>query len=1339
MFRTLLLVASLALASVAAFGQCTTPSFNAAINVRVGFRPLEIVESDFNGDGRTDFVVPSANSDKLRLLLGTASGVPTVVQLNFPPGRVAVADFNRDGKPDIAVTHGTFSTTFVSILLGDGAGGFAQSADLQLSQSTDGLLAADFNNDGKPDVFAGNSSTNTSQLLIGDGAGGFLAGINVVVPNNDHAAAGDFNRDGRVDLAVTNGGNFIHVVLGDGTGHFGPATSYTVDPTTSASFGSLAVADLNADNKLDLIGVGQSNGVSVLLGDGAGGFGTATSFSTGFRATAVAVGDFNADGKPDLAPAGNKNVALLLGNGAGGFGPSTNYVVNQSPVDIAAGDVNGDGRLDVATVNAPSDNGGIGAPQEDTATILLGDGTGKLRYTTVLTTGENPFSVAAGDLDGDGRVDLALANISNDTLSVLHGDGAGGFGAPTSLGVGTGAQPRHVIAADLNGDARLDLVTANFNASTVSILLANNSGGFGAANQLALPGSGPVNVAVGDFDSDGRVDLAVAYLNSGFVSILLGNGAGDFSTAANAAALFTAQQVVVNDFNSDGRSDLAVATAGGLAVLSGDGKGGFGAAQVLQSSVNFSSVAADDFNGDGKADIVASSINGNVVLVFTGDGQGGFSAPASFAAGDGPGPLAVADYNGDGKPDLATANSRSTVSVFLGDGAGGFAPSVGFPVPGPVPRWLVSDDFNADGRPDLAVADQGGNVVPTPNPPPGNAAVLVNQCPAAFPSTPGLSIGDVTVNEGDSGTTNATFTVSLSAASGRTVAASLYAAPQDALRNADFDATFGRVTFAPGATSQTVTVPVRGDALDEFDETFLVLLANPLGAKVVAGGRGTILDDDPPPAASIGDVTLAEGDAGAKQASFNVSLSAASGKPISISYATADGTAVAGTDYQAAAGTVTFSPGQTTRTISVAVNGDTGVEPDETFFVNLSNPVNVTLSDAQGQGVITDDDTVLLQFSQATYAASEGGHFVNVNVTRAGGASLTVGVDYATSDGTASERNDYATALGTLRFGPGETSKSFDVLITDDAFQEPDETVNLTLSNPTGGAILGARPTATVVIAADDNPPPTSNPIDESSSFVRQHYHDFLNREADASGLAFWTNEIESCGANQQCRDVKRINVSAAFFLSIEFQETGYLVYKNYKAAYGDATSPGVAGTVPVVRLNEFLSDTQQIGSGLIVGQGDWQSKLEANKQTYELDFVQRSRFTTGFPSTMTAEQFVDKLAQNAGLTLTQSERDQLIATLGATPSDASKRAQVLRSIAENPRLHQAEFNRAFVLMEYFGYLRRNPNEAPEPTLNYAGWKFWLSKLNQFQGNFVAAEMVKAFISSDEYRKRFGQ
>ena len=607
---------------------------------------------------------------------------------------------------------------------------------------------------------------------------------------------------------------------------------------------------------------------------------------------------------------------------------------------------------------------------------------------------------------------------------------------------------------------------------------------------------------------------------------------------------------------------------------------------------------------------------------------------------------------------------------------------------------------------------------------------------------PSLSINDVTLSEGNSGTTSFTFTVTKTGSTALDVTVNYATADGTAQddnptsEDSDYAPTSGTLTFAANEGTKTVTVLVNGDALEEPNETFSVTLSSPTNATVSDGtGVGTINDDDPTPFLSINDVAVNEGNSGDSAATFTVTLSAPSGQTVSVNYASADGTANAGPDYGATAGTLTFAPGETTKTITVNAFGDTFNEPNETFFVNLSSPSNASVADGQGQGTINNDDAPTFNFSQATYPAGESAHFVTITVQRTGDATSAARVNFATSDGTASERRDYTAVSGRLQFAAGETSKTFDVLLTVDAYAESEETVNLTLSNPTGGAALGSQSTATVNI--QDTPPPGPNPIDIASDFVRQHYHDFLSREPDASGLAFWTGQMTNCGNPNL--EICRINVSAAFFQAIEFQQTGYLVYRTYKAAYGDTTSPGVPGTVPIIRLQEFLPDTRIIGDGVIVGPPGWEDTLNANKNAYMQEFVQRPRFTAAdaFPLSMTAAQFVDKLNQNAGGVLTQGERDSLVAQLSPAPSDTAARAAVLRAVAENPALQQNEFRRAFVLMQYYGYLRRNPDDAPEQNLNFGGWNFWLGKLNDFNGNFVQAQMVKAFLDSIEYRTRF--
>lgn len=386
-----------------------------------------------------------------------------------------------------------------------------------------------------------------------------------------------------------------------------------------------------------------------------------------------------------------------------------------------------------------------------------------------------------------------------------------------------------------------------------------------------------------------------------------------------------------------------------------------------------------------------------------------------------------------------------------------------------------------------------------------------------------------------------------------------------------------------------------------------------------------------------------------------------------------------------------------------------------------------------------------LQFSAIIYRAPEQGTqttppMATVTVTRLGDVSREASVDYTTRDAcndtpgapacirTASERSDYITTAGRLRFGSGETAKSFNVILINDLTVEGDEILNLELSNA-AGAGLGGQSKATLVILDDDTTPTPVNPIDRRAFFIRQHYLDFLNREPDEAGFQFWINQIPAeCDARSSdalCVEA-RLHVSAAFFLSIEFQQTGYLVYRMHKAAFDR-----------LPRLRDFLPDVQKIGRDVVVGAPGWEQQLEANKQTFALEFVTRPAFVARYPGEPTPAQFVGALATNTGSSLSQGERDALIAELTQAGNTAQGRASVLRKVAEDSDFAQAEFNRAFVLMQYFGYLRRNPDDAPDH--NFDGYNFWLNKLNQFDGNFIASEMVKAFVTSGEYRRRFVQ
>jgi len=418
----------------------------------------------------------------------------------------------------------------------------------------------------------------------------------------------------------------------------------------------------------------------------------------------------------------------------------------------------------------------------------------------------------------------------------------------------------------------------------------------------------------------------------------------------------------------------------------------------------------------------------------------------------------------------------------------------------------------------------------------------------------------------------------------------------------------------------------------------------------------------------------------------------------------------------------------------------TVTKPGYTFAGPVANTQNLTSNTQFNFSGFPN--SLQFYFDSTNVSVGETDGKVSLVVVRSGFLTDTLKVDFRTNDATAGQRTDYTATLGTLTFAPQEQAKTIVVPINDDAYVEGDETFTVTLLNPVG-AFVGEAGTAVVTIQNDDTAAPTVNPLDNAAFYARQHYLDFLNRIPDASGLTFWSEQVSDCGLDTSCTEVRRINVSAAFFLSTEFQETGYLVERLYKTAYGDATGTSNFGPthqlpVPIIRFNEFLPDTQHIGNNLIVGQPGWEQLLENNKVAFVSEFVARQRFVTAFPTSMTPDQFVDSLFNNTGVTPSASDRGLAISEFaGATNTvDAAARGRALRRIAENPTFRQQEFNRAFVLMQYLGYLRRNPND-PQDT-DYSGYDFWLTKLNQFNGNFVNAEMVKAFITSSEYRQRFG-
>jgi FG-GAP-like repeat/CARDB/Divergent InlB B-repeat domain/Bacterial Ig-like domain (group 2)/FG-GAP repeat/WD40-like Beta Propeller Repeat len=334
--------------------------------------------------------------------------------------------------------------------------------------------------------------------------------------------------------------------------------------------------------------------------------------------------------------------------------PAANVVAGNVPYVVVAGDFNGDGKPDLAVTN----NFG------NSVSILLGDGAGAFAAAANVAVGLGPFAIVVGDLNGDGKADLAVANADGNSLSILLGDGAGSFAAATNVAVGL--SPLAVVAGDFNGDGKLDLAVANYGDNTVSILLGDGAGAFAAATNVVV--AFPSAVAVGDFNGDGKLDLAVASAGGNSVSILLGDGGGAFAATANVAVGLNPHAVVVEDFNGDGKPDLATANYfdNTVSILLGDGAGSFAAAANVAVGTRPTAAAAGDLNGDGKPDLAVVNFNDNTVSILLGDGAGAFAAATNVAVGQSPLSVVVRDLNGDGMPDLAVANSSdNTVSLLL--------------------------------------------------------------------------------------------------------------------------------------------------------------------------------------------------------------------------------------------------------------------------------------------------------------------------------------------------------------------------------------------------------------------------------------------------------------------------------------------------------------------------------------------------------------------------------------------------------------------------------------------------------------------------------------------------
>ncbi len=702
------------------YGRCAYSTFGmqGAHQYTVGNGPYATTIADFDGDGIPDVAEVDIDGGDVSTLFGNGDGTfrpGATYSTGFIPEHVVAGDLNGDGRPELVVSNtGTNAPPepgSVAVLLNHGDGTFAAATQYLQNGDIADVALGDFDHDGHLDIVVGNYGTASLDVLPNNGDGTF--GAPIVTPigvsgGPAHMNVVDVNDDGWPDVVSV-------VSLDSGQTMFGAAGgTFTAGPTFEpfgSSYTGMRVADLNGDGILDVVVCDDSGLIGVSLGTGGGNFELADWAPIGLDLRALDVADFDGDGVADVVFSGYamegdpglNYVDVLKYETAMTYQTLGTYVAALNPNGLHVADLDGNGTPDIVVATnghlideTTSIGGGVG--------VYLSMGAAGFIDAPVYAADVYPWAIAVGDINGDGKADMAAVNHDSNDVSVLLQGNGGTFGAATNYSVGT--EPSGVVAADFDGNGTIDLATSD-GSNDVSVLLNTGGGKLAAAVQYAL--SAPCEtLAVGDLNHDGHPDLVTA--SGGIAMLFKGNGTFDAPGSSTDGSCLNPRAVSLADVNGDGWLDGLLACAGdpttgmggGVIYLPNVGGGLAWGHPLLTAGLAPCSVAGADFDGNGTVDIAAANNMTNDVSVFLGDGKGNFSPATSYPVGVSPFWVVATDLNGDGRGDIASANwQSSSVSVLLGTPTG--FRTIPF-IAGDQPAGLAYGDINGDGKVDLAAA-----------------------------------------------------------------------------------------------------------------------------------------------------------------------------------------------------------------------------------------------------------------------------------------------------------------------------------------------------------------------------------------------------------------------------------------------------------------------------------------------------------------------------------------------------------------------------------------------------------------------------------------------------------